>query len=137
MVSRQPADKKFLDLQKAESGNMLIMSFVAKCCVEKKKDKINTNGIQTASREKISRSTKCRISYSVDYVFCGYVLLREEKGQERSTPMVSRQPADRKILDLQKAESATAWIISSVANVAYIRRRTRSAPMVSRQPADR
>ena len=53
MVSRQPADRNFLDLQNAESATAWIMSFVAKCCVEKTKDKINTNGIQKASRQKI------------------------------------------------------------------------------------
>ena len=71
MVSRQPADRNFLDLQNAESATLWIMSFVAKCCVEKRKDKININGIQTASGQKISGSTECKISYCVDYVFCG------------------------------------------------------------------
>ena len=36
MVSRPPADKKFLDLQNAESATVWIMSFVAKCPAEKK-----------------------------------------------------------------------------------------------------
>ena len=49
MVSRQPADRKFLELKNAESATAWIVSFVAKCCVEKKKDKIDTNGIQKAS----------------------------------------------------------------------------------------
>ena len=52
MVSRQPAHRKFLDLQNAKSATAWIMSFVAKCCLEKNKDKINTNGIKTASRQK-------------------------------------------------------------------------------------
>ena len=71
MISRQPADRKLLDLQNAESATAWIMSFVAKCCVEKKKDKINTNGIQTASIKKISGFTERKISYCVDYVFYG------------------------------------------------------------------
>ena len=71
MVSRQPADKKFLDLHNAESATAWIMFFAAKCCLEKKKDKINTNGIQTASRQKISGPTECRISYFVDCVLYG------------------------------------------------------------------
>ena len=71
MVSRQPADRKLIDLQNAESATAWIMSFVTKCCVEKKKDKINTNGIQTASRQKITRPTEGKISYCVDYVFYG------------------------------------------------------------------
>ena len=71
MVSRKPADRKFLDQQNAETATAWIMSFVAKCCVEKKRDNVNINGIQTASRQKISRSTECRISYIVDYVFWG------------------------------------------------------------------
>ena len=69
MVSRQPADRKFLDLQNAESTNALIMSSVAKFCVDKKKDKINSSGIHKASRQIISGSIECRISYCVDYVF--------------------------------------------------------------------
>ena len=72
MVSRQPADRKFLDLQNAESATAWIMSFVAKGCVDKRKDKINTNGIQTASIPKSCESTECKISYSADYVFCDY-----------------------------------------------------------------
>ena len=52
MVSRQPAYRKFLDLQNAKSATAWIMSFVSKCCFEKNKDKINTNGIHTASRQK-------------------------------------------------------------------------------------
>ena len=71
MVSKQPADRNFLDIQNAESATAWIMSCVAKCCVEKKKDKININGIQAASIKKITRSTECRISYCLDYVFCG------------------------------------------------------------------
>ena len=70
MVSGKPAVRKFLDLQNAESTIAWIMSFVAKCCKEKKKDKINTNGIQTATIQKISESTECKISYCVDYVCC-------------------------------------------------------------------
>ena len=62
MVSKQPADRNFLDIQNAESATAWFMSFVAKCCKEKKKDKINTNGIQTASIQKISGSTECKIS---------------------------------------------------------------------------
>ena len=83
MVSRQPADRKLLDLKNVESATAWIMSFVAKCCVENEKDKINTNGIQTASRQQIPGSTECRFSYCVDYVFCGYMLLREEKRQDQ------------------------------------------------------
>ena len=71
MVSRQPADRNFLDLQNAESATAWIMFFVAKCCVEKKKDKINTIGIQTASTQKISGSSECTVSYCLDYVSCG------------------------------------------------------------------
>ena len=71
MVIREPTDRKFLDLQNAESATAWIMFFVAKSCVEKKKDKINTNGNQTASSQKISASTELKIRYCVDYVFCG------------------------------------------------------------------
>ena len=71
MVFRQPAYQKFLNLQNAKSATAWIMSFVAKCCVEKKKDKINTTGIQKASRQKNSESTERRIGQYVDYVFCG------------------------------------------------------------------
>ena len=70
MVSRQPAYRKFLDLRNAKSANAWVASFVAKCCVDKKKDKINANGIQTAGIQKISGSTEYKISYCVDYVFC-------------------------------------------------------------------
>ena len=69
MVSRQPAYRKFLDLQNAKSATAWIMSFVSKCCLEKKKDKIDTNDFQIASIQKISGSTECKISYCVDYVF--------------------------------------------------------------------
>ena len=44
MVSRQPADRRTLELQNAESATAWIMSFVAKCTCEKKEDKINTVG---------------------------------------------------------------------------------------------
>ena len=44
MVSRSPADRQILDLQSAESATAWIMSFVAKCCAEKKEDKINLDG---------------------------------------------------------------------------------------------
>ena len=37
MVSRKPAARKILDLQNAKSAVAWIRSFVAKCCVEKKK----------------------------------------------------------------------------------------------------
>ena len=39
MVSRKPAARKILDLQNAKSAAAWIRSFVAKCCVEKKKGK--------------------------------------------------------------------------------------------------
>ena len=52
MVSRQPAYRKFLDLQSAKSAAAWIRSFVAKCCVEKRKDKININGIHTGQQTK-------------------------------------------------------------------------------------
>ena len=71
MVSRLPADRKFMNLPIEESAAAWIMFFVAKCCVDKKKDMINTNGNQTASRQNFSGSIECRISYCVDYVFCG------------------------------------------------------------------
>ena len=51
--------------------------------------------------------------------------------------MVSRKPAARKVLDLQNAESATAWIMSFVAKGCVEKIRERRTPMVSRQPADR
>ena len=35
MVSRQPADRNFLDLQNAESATAWVMSFMVKGCVEK------------------------------------------------------------------------------------------------------
>ena len=44
MVSRPPAERHILDLQRAESVTAWIMSVVAKCSAEKKEDKINTNG---------------------------------------------------------------------------------------------
>ena len=44
MVSRPPDDRQILDLQNAESCTAWIMSFVAKCRAEKKKDKVNING---------------------------------------------------------------------------------------------
>ena len=44
MVSRPPNDRQTLDLQNAESCTAWIMSFVAKCRAEKKKDKVNNDG---------------------------------------------------------------------------------------------
>ena len=44
MVSRPPKDRQTLDLQNVESCTAWIMSFVAKCCAEKKEDKINKDG---------------------------------------------------------------------------------------------
>ena len=52
MVIRQPAARKFLHPQNAKSATAWIVSFMAKSCLEKKKDKVNTNGIQPASRQK-------------------------------------------------------------------------------------
>ena len=45
MVSRPPNDRRTLDLQNAESCTAWIMSFVAKCRAEKKKDKVNNDGM--------------------------------------------------------------------------------------------
>ena len=61
------------------------MSFVAKYCVEKRKDKINTSGIQTASRLKNSESAECRISYSVDYVFVAKCCVDKNKDKINTT----------------------------------------------------
>ena len=46
MVPRPPNDRQTLDLQNAEPCTAWIMSFLAKCCAEKKKkeDKVNTDG---------------------------------------------------------------------------------------------
>ena len=44
MVSRPAADRKILDLQNAEPATAWIISFVAKCCAEKKEDKVNNYG---------------------------------------------------------------------------------------------
>ena len=44
MLSRPPNDRQTLDLQNAESCTAWIMSFVAKCCAEKKEDKVNNDG---------------------------------------------------------------------------------------------
>ena len=43
MVSRPTTDRQLLDLQNAESVTAWILSFVAKCRAEKKKDKIKTD----------------------------------------------------------------------------------------------
>ena len=43
-VSRPATDRQILDLQKAESATVWIMSSVAKCRAEKKEDKVNTDG---------------------------------------------------------------------------------------------
>ena len=66
-----------------ESATACIVSFGANCCVEKKKDKINTNSIQTASSQKNFGSTECKISCCVDEVICGEMLRREKKGQDQ------------------------------------------------------
>ena len=39
------------------------------------------NGVQTSYRQTNFESTECRISYCVDYVFCGEMSRREERGQ--------------------------------------------------------
>ena len=44
MVSRPATVRQILDLKNAESSTAWIMSFVVKCCSEKKEDKINTDG---------------------------------------------------------------------------------------------
>ena len=44
VVSRPATDRHSLDLQNAESATAWIMSFVAKCCAEKKEDKVNNDG---------------------------------------------------------------------------------------------
>ena len=71
------------------------MSLVAKSCVEKKKDKINTNGIQTASRLKNSESAECRISYSVDYVFVAKCCVDKNKDKIKTN---GNQTASRQII---------------------------------------
>ena len=44
MVSRPNTDRQILHLQNAESATAWILSIVAKCQAEKKKEKINTGG---------------------------------------------------------------------------------------------
>ena len=44
MMSRQTTDRQILDLQNAESATTWILSFVARCRAEKKKDKVNNDG---------------------------------------------------------------------------------------------
>ena len=43
MVFRPPTDQQVLDMQNVESFTLWIVSFVAKCCVEKEKNKPNTD----------------------------------------------------------------------------------------------
>ena len=43
IVSRSATDRQILDLQNAESATAWILYFVAKCCAEKKEDKVNTD----------------------------------------------------------------------------------------------
>ena len=44
MVSRSATDRQVLNLQNVESATAWIIFFVAKCCAEKKEDKVNTDG---------------------------------------------------------------------------------------------
>ena len=44
MMSTPPNDRQTSDLQNAESCTVWIMPFVAKCCAEKKEDKVNNDG---------------------------------------------------------------------------------------------
>ena len=45
MVFRPPTNQEIWDLQNAESATAWIKYFVAKCCAEKREDKINNDAI--------------------------------------------------------------------------------------------